>query len=293
MIIKKLLNYLHQMRSFQRINMALSRGAATSALRSIDLRAPESWEFSGFSQSGEDGIIDVLTRQIRNPNRYFIEIGSSDGLENNTTWLALAGRWSGIWVEGDARTSEWSSWLFSSLNYGLETICSFVDEQNVGDLAQRALYLDPDVFSLDIDGIDYYLAKVVLESDFKPKIFVVEYNSAFGPTQRMTIPYSPTFRRGHGFGDDLYYGCSVAGWKQLFERFGYTFVTVDLNGVNAFFIRTEEFEVGFVEAIRGTHFRENFAQLRQHRKRWEAQLAMIEARDLEQIPSSLDHSQAN
>ena len=93
--MKKLINYLHQMRSFQRINMALSRGAATSALRSIDLSDPDTWEFSGFSQSGEDGIIDVLCRNIKNPNRYFVEIGASDGLENNTTWLALARRWNG------------------------------------------------------------------------------------------------------------------------------------------------------------------------------------------------------
>lgn len=279
-MFKKITNYLHQMRSFQRINMALSRGAATSSLRSIDMSKPSTWEFSGFSQNGEDGIIDVLSQHIKNPNRYFIEIGASDGLENNTTWLALARRWSGIWVEGDAQTSSWSTWLFSALNYGLETVCMFVDKDNVSDLAQRALHLDPDVFSLDIDGIDYYVAEVILDSGFKPKIFVVEYNSAFGPTQSLSVPYSSNFRRGQGLGDDLYYGCSVSAWKRLFERYGYKFVTVDLNGVNAFFIRSEEFDAQFVDCLRGTGFRENFAQFRQHKKAWAGQFAVIEGHDL-------------
>lgn len=279
-MMKKILNYLHQLRSYQRINMALSRGAATSAHRSIDLRNPDTWEFSGFSQNGEDGLIEVLSQQICNPNRYFIEIGASDGLENNTSWLALARRWSGIWVEGDPKTAQWSAWLFSALNYGLETLCMFVNKDNIAHLAHDALHLDPDVFSLDIDGIDYHLAEVVLTSGFQPKIFVVEYNSAFGPDQSMTVPYDAAFRRGQGPGDDLYYGCSIAAWKYLFARFGYTFVTVDLNGVNAFFIRAEEFSAAFVESIRGVDFRENFAQLRQHKQSWQGQFTLIKDRHL-------------
>jgi len=71
-MISKLNRYLHHLRRMQRMNMALSRGAATSALRNVDLTKPDTWEFSGFSQNGEDGIIDVLTRQILKPNRYFI-----------------------------------------------------------------------------------------------------------------------------------------------------------------------------------------------------------------------------
>lgn len=69
--------------------MSLARGAATSALRNLDMSNLSSWEFSGFSQNGEDGIIDVLTRNIVEPNRYFIEIGASDGVENNTASVLI------------------------------------------------------------------------------------------------------------------------------------------------------------------------------------------------------------
>jgi len=43
----------------QQITLALARGGAPSSLRNIDPFNPGSWEFCGFSQNGEDGIIDL------------------------------------------------------------------------------------------------------------------------------------------------------------------------------------------------------------------------------------------
>src|SRR4029079_4576029 len=83
-----------------RIALALARAAATSSLRRIDPATPSTWEFSGFSQHGEDGILDYLCGHLRQPNRYFIEIGASNGLENNTTWLAVAKRYGGLMIDG-------------------------------------------------------------------------------------------------------------------------------------------------------------------------------------------------
>jgi len=67
----------------------------------LDHTDPISWSFSGFSQNGEDGIIDYLASRLRNPNYYFVEIGAADGLENNTSWLAIARRYSGLMLEAD------------------------------------------------------------------------------------------------------------------------------------------------------------------------------------------------
>lgn len=57
----------------------------------------------------------------------------------------------------------------------------FVTQDNIQQVKNISLYNDPDVFSLDIDSTDYYIAKAVMAMGFRPKIFVVEYNSAFGP----------------------------------------------------------------------------------------------------------------
>jgi hypothetical protein len=41
-----------------KMQLAFARAAATAGIRVIDPANPESWEFSGISQHGEDGIID-------------------------------------------------------------------------------------------------------------------------------------------------------------------------------------------------------------------------------------------
>jgi len=282
-MLNKFIRYVKSLRSMQRVNIALARGSATSALRLLDFRDPVSWEFSGFSQNGEDGIIDVLTRHICDPNYYFIEIGASDGLENNTTWLSIARRFSGIWVEGNKISFDWCAYLFTSLNYGVEKICMFVTKDNVTELAKRALHKNPDVFSLDIDGNDYYIAKAVLSNGLKPKIFIVEYNSTFGPNLSVTIPYQEDFVLTNTHGANLYYGCSISAWRKLFLKFGYSFVTVDTNGVNAIFIDPQQFDADFVKGIRGRDFADNFSQLREYHMPWHGQFKLISQKDLVQI----------
>ena len=283
LMLNKFLRYLKALRSMQRVNMALARGGATSSLRILDLTNPVSWEFSGFSQNGEDGIIDILTRQIINPNRYFIEIGASDALENNTTWLAVARRFSGIWVEGDQATSSWCSYLFTALNYGVQSICMFVTKNTVEELKEKALFTNPDVFSLDIDGNDYFIAEAILKSGMRPRIFVVEYNSTFGPEMSVTIPYQESFRICRNFGENLYYGCSISAWRNLFSKFGYSFVTVDTNGVNGIFIDPQEFDENFIKNIRGKNFADNFSQLREYKKPWISQFELIASKDFLEV----------
>ena len=255
--------------------MALSRGGATAGLRTIDPADPLSWEFSSFSQNGEDGIIDYLTRKINNPNYYFIEIGSSDGIENNTAWLAIARKYMGLMIEGDSTLAQKCEQIIPGLNLGVSCVQLFVDKNNIKLLYDLALYKDPDLFSLDIDGNDYYIAQYLLDSGLAPKIIAVEYNSIFGPTNALTIEYRKDFNCQLTHESDLYYGVSIAGWKIFLQRYGYQFVTVDRNGVNAFFIKPEHFDSRFCKNIQGLAFCENFYQLKKFKITWEKQFEMI------------------
>ena len=81
------------------------------------------YKFNIYSQNGEDGIIDFLTRKIKNPNFYFIEIGSADGIENNSAWLALARKFNGLMIEGDKDTSDKAERVLSKLNGGISFCC--------------------------------------------------------------------------------------------------------------------------------------------------------------------------
>jgi hypothetical protein len=262
-------------RMYPRVAIACARAAATSALRDIDPTRPSTWEFSGFSQNGEDGIIDYLCSRITNPNRYFIEVGAANGLENNTSWLAIGRRYGGLMIDGDPGKVAECVRTFQRLNWALECAAVMVNRENVGEIARLALLRNPDVFSLDIDSVDYYVAEALLGKGFRPKIFVVEYNSTFGPDRSVTIPYSDTFFRYRHHPSGHYFGVSVMGLRHLFERHGYRFITVDQNGVNAFFADPAEFAGAFVDGVRGTAFRENIVHRRESRADWRSQFEKI------------------
>jgi hypothetical protein len=282
-MLTKIVRYLYTLRSLQRVNMSLARGGAMRAARSADAADPSTWEFAGFSQNGEDGIIDMLLSQLRSSNRYFVEIGASDGLENNTTWLALARRYAGLWIEGDPAASRKSRDLFQSLNYGLAIENMFATRDTASAIVALAREKDPDFFSIDIDGVDYHVAEAMFSAGFRPKVCAVEYNSAFGPDLSVTVPYVSEFRVGKGRGTNIFYGCSLRAWQRLFARNGYAFVTVDMNGVNAFFARPEEMAAGFLENVRSKQFAENTSQSREYGAGWQRQLALVEISRLHEI----------
>jgi hypothetical protein len=241
------------------ISIALARGAATSSTREIDPQVPQSWEFRGFSQNGEDGIIDYLSRRLIRKNGYFIEFGTADGIENNSTWLALARRCQGIMVEGDPELARQCLSLMNRRNVAVNVLNEYIDLGNINKILDLAIYKDPDLFSLDIDSVDYYIAEACLKYGLRPKIVVAEYNSAFGPDVAATIPYKTPFDRKTSHTSQVYYGASVRALRNLFEGVGYAFVGVETNGVNAFFIDPEAFPEGFAQSLKPVEFRDNAA----------------------------------
>ena len=60
------------------------------------------YEFKVFSQAGEDGIISEIFNRIGTTNKFFVEFGVGNGLENNSAYLLVKG-WQGYWIEGSER----------------------------------------------------------------------------------------------------------------------------------------------------------------------------------------------
>ena len=276
------IRFLISIRDRQRIIIGLSKGLISLTNRDIDLTKPFSWEFSGLSQNGEDGIINVLKNQLIKSNRYFIEIGTSDGLENNSVWLLLTENFNGLMIEADKKQAKRAASILVMYNQRIKVINRFATKDNIDFLKSDSQFLDPDFFSLDIDSMDYYVAKAVLDSGIRPKIFCVEYNSAFGPEKQLTIKYSDNFTIGKDH-SRLYYGVSVNAWKKLFHENGYRFVTVDSNGVNAFFVNPEYFDSVFLDNIESNHFCENQFQLEEYRVGHQDQFKLISDLDFYQV----------
>jgi hypothetical protein len=274
-MISKIKNYLIDLRGRQQMAIALTKGSIKLRNRRIDLSDPDTWEFSAFSQNGEDGILDVLRTHLLSHNRYVIEIGSSDGIQNNSSWLIVAEQYDGLLIDGDLKLVERARRMLCGHSIGIKCLDMFVNKYNIQDLKMLASYSNPDVFSLDIDGIDYYIARLVMDSGFRPKIFVVEYNSAFGPERSQTITYRDGFVFTRAHPTHLYYGVSIAAWQKFFAGYGYHFVTVDRKGVNAFFVDPCCFEMEFLGRINGTKFRENIHQRQKFRGTFENQFRVI------------------
>lgn len=276
-------NYLLDVRDRQRINIALSKGGAMMQARTIDLKRPSTWEFSGFSQNGEDGILEVLRKQLKSSNRYFIEIGAADGIENNSGWLLVAEKYNGLLIEGSAKLVERARRTVVGFSIGAECYEMFVTRETVSKIRALALHSDPDVFSLDIDGNDYYIAQSIMDNGFRPKIFVVEYNSVYGPDRPLTIEYQAKFVFTMAHPTQLYYGVSIMGWRKFFERYGYRFVTVDQNGVNGFFVDPQHFDASFLDGVCGLEFAENQSQFKRFRMPSEKQFELIGGQKFEAI----------
>jgi hypothetical protein len=274
-MLKRIRNLIWDSQCRQRVTIALAKASVAMPLRRVDLTAPGTWEFSGFSQNGEDGVIEVLRQKLRSANRYFVEIGVADGLENNTAWLAIVEKYNGLMIDGDERQIRRAQRALSAFSIGIDCRHAFVTRDNAPEMVSSALHRDPDVFSLDIDGNDLYVMRALLDAGLRPKIVVVEYNSAFGPDRSVTIEYRADFDRTKAHPSWLYYGASIAGWRRFFEGRGYRFVTVDRNGANAFFVDPAHFDAGFLDGVRGLEFAENAYQLLRFRVPNSGQLDLI------------------
>ena len=260
----------------QRLAACLARAAFGSATRTLDPTVPSTWEFSGFSQNREDGITTFLADRLKRKTRYFVEIGASNGLENNTAILAYGLKYSGLMIDGNAALVRHAQTCLQHHNWGVRYRTLHVSRESARAVLDAALHPTPDVLSLDIDGNDYHVMAVLLEAGMRPQVVIVEYNSAFGPEHPITIPYQADFSYQAAHGSECYFGASIAAWRQLLEGAGYRFVTVESNGVNAFFVRPDAFEDGFIDSVQGVAFAENFAHCNRHGTGWENHFRLIE-----------------
>lgn len=187
-----------------------------------------------FSQSDEDGItIEIIKRINSLDEGIFVELGVGDGTENNTLILKALG-WKGFWIGNEKLKIDY----VNSKNFSY--ICSFVDLENVVDLLKKGSSLIGenliDVISLDLDGNDYYFLEKIIENNFRPKLFIVEYNAKFPPPIKWKIEYE----KDHKWKGDDYFGASLSTYNDFFEKNGYKLICCNAHtGANAYFIKKE------------------------------------------------------
>lgn len=97
--------------------------------------------------------------------------------------------------------------------------------------------LTPAVFSLDIDGYDYWLMQELHAIRFRPALIVVEFQGTLDPLIPVSVPYEPDGKVWKE-GDGNHFGASWVAMKDLNERNGYAYVC-QCACLNAFFVRED------------------------------------------------------
>jgi hypothetical protein len=178
------------------------------------------YEYKFGSQHKEDGIIDLLCSNIKDPDHWAIEIGSGTGEQNMIHNLVENCGYRGI--GHDLQPATWAH-----PNYE-HRICAVALDQ-LGALIESWPTRTPDFFSLDIDSFDFWVLKDLLYNhNFRPAVMCLEYLSYYQDQIVSVRADLSKYKK-------TYCGCSLGAYQILTERFGYQFFTVDTYGVNSFF----------------------------------------------------------
>lgn len=217
-------------------------------------------EFKVFSQWGEDGILQFLTRELAIESRSFIEFGVEDFMESNSRFLLMKDLWRGFVIDGSERNVERLRSSHIYWKYPLQARAAFITRENVAALLDESGFeRKVGILSVDVDGVDYHLLEAL--GAWQAAIVVVEYNSVYGPSAAVTVPYDPAFMRSKAHHSNLYWGASLGAFDHLLDSRGYALVGVNSAGSNAFFVRRDLLNervraVTVAECFRESSFRE-------------------------------------
>ena len=208
--------------------------ALVSAAKNRDIRRLCHFESQVFSQNGEDGIIAEIFARIGTTNKFFIEIGVGDGLENNSAFL-LWQKWNGIWIDKTNYPKKVRRNVAEAIDSGqLKFHNEFVTMENIENvIGTEGVPNEPDFMSIDIDRNTIWIWRGIKR--LRPRVVVVEYNATIPASINWSVDYRP-FSAWNG---THYFGASLKAFEKLGEELGYALVGCNLVGINAFFVRKD------------------------------------------------------
>ncbi len=202
-----------------------------------DITKLEQSECKIFSQNGEDGILDYITSMLKIERPNFIEIGVGTYVEANTRFIYDRFSPKGIIIDAE---KDLKNKVFSNINPwkgDLRVIEEKISTENINDIISKNCNFGIDIFSLDIDSIDYWII-----DKLKPnisKIFVAEYNAVFGGTLEVTTPNLKNFNRQEYHYSHLCFGMSLKALINIMKKKNFYFIGTNSVRNNAFFISND------------------------------------------------------
>ena len=185
-----------------------------------NLPSPNDINYSCFN---EQTILESIFSKLSNINRYFVDIGASDGVTFSNTYPLVLNKWKGLAIEADPDAFKNLAYFTQDIN--LSKV--FVNPKNVLNLLKA--YDVPKNFgflSLDIDSYDYYVLQELLK-DYNPSVICTEINELFPPPIKFALKFTESNI------DDKYLGQSISMVEPLLISHGYSIVALEYNNLIA------------------------------------------------------------
>jgi hypothetical protein len=180
---------------------------------------------SHYSQGSQDEVLQAIFEKIGTTNKCCVEFGfDSDELTGgngaNTARLILEDDWTGLLMDQGRQNLDINLWRETLTPENLAEV--FV-RHRVGPC--------PDYVSIDVDSVDLWLFRAMLEAGYRPRVVSVEYNPNYSLAESVTARPGTTWQNG-----DRCYGASLAALYRVGQEFGYHLIDAVV-GMDVFFVR--------------------------------------------------------
>ena len=203
----------------------------------------------------EDGVIEKIFIEIGvEENPFIVEFGESRSLGTTTRSFRIRYLSRAIYFVGSL---DFYSKILNVLDVLKTTLLTrnikylkfltnmpfifFVNPENIVNFFDTALIQERikssniDILTIDIDSYDYYLVKELLEHEYNPRLFIVEYNPNLPIDQSLSYPNKEACSLSS---NNKVYGASYLAMNNLMEKFDYKLVHIS-GFCNLFYIRNE------------------------------------------------------
>ena len=192
-------------------------------------------DYKIFSQNGEDGILDYILHRLNIEKPKFIEIGVGEYIEANTRFIFERCSPKGAIIDCIQNLEHKVKKNIKLWKGELKIINKIVNPENINEIIKESnCSYNLDIFSLDIDGVDYWILDK-LPVNFS-KIVILEYNPTFGSEIEVSIPNIKNFDRTKYHYSNLCFGMSLKAAIKIMKKKNFYFLGSNLLKNNAFFV---------------------------------------------------------
>lgn len=197
-------------------------------------------QFRAFSQTGEDGLLLYVFSLIGTTNKQCVEICAGNGIECNTANLIINHGWRGLLFDGNEKNVKLGKAFYAkskdTFAWPPKFVQAWITAESVNDLIRQNGFSGPvDLFSLDIDGNDYWVWKAV--DCIEPRVVILEYQNAWGADRSVTQRYQADFVWRPARTGLPECGASLPAFVKLGREKGYRLVGCNRLCFNAIFVR--------------------------------------------------------